>query len=73
MVAFAACHPHSGTDKVPSFNEVRLAGKREDKQIDQDRIMGARNVTGTPLGGEGRQGSAETDASEFPLQGTGEP
>lgn len=35
--------------------------------------MGARDVTETPLGGEGRQGSAETDASEFPLQGTGEP
>lgn len=35
--------------------------------------MGARDVMGTPLGGEGRQGSVETDASGFPLQGTGEP
>lgn len=35
--------------------------------------MGARDVMGTPLSGEGQQGSAETDASGFPLQGTEEP
>lgn len=35
--------------------------------------MGARDVMGTPLNGEGRQGSAEADASGSPLQGTEEP